>query len=337
VNPFLSIGYAAELFGVPRREAYLNPRLAVRLRLAASELLRIQPKYSYNCGLVFWVEDYGGKIAMRSDSDAPFVEKRPLKTAEDIERLEILDVDEICKGPTMAKQWEALETAEKLMGSMFEPWSYSWEPFGIACNWLGYQKLLFWIKKDPLLIHKLMRKVVEHCVNANIAVARKYGKCFIHTGSIFANSETLSPSQIKEFHIDYLSEMVKRSFKAGAGPGILYHLCGDHSRDWSLHKDVPITAETQMHVTQFGRETADLTEVISLFGKQCIILGNLSSTLLRFGSPKQVYDEVKRQIIKYKHSPKGFVVSTACDIPLGTPPGNVYSITKAANDYGRIP
>jgi len=39
VAPIFVIGYAAELFGVPRNEAYANPSLAVKLKLAASEFL----------------------------------------------------------------------------------------------------------------------------------------------------------------------------------------------------------------------------------------------------------------------------------------------------------
>ena len=337
VDPLLSMGHAANIFGVPRPDLYTDPELGVRLVLAANEFYGADA-FTFWVHTAFWCEDYGGKIKLPTGyAEAPYIVEHPLKTREDIEKLEVKDVDEISKGPTMTKIWKALETAEKLLGRFFTPWASPYPPYELARVWLGSDKLLLWTIREPKLVHKLLRKVVEHQTNHITAVLRKYGRCSLGSlGSVFACSETISPEQFKEFQIPYQKETVSRALKAGAGPGIFYHLCGDHSLDWRLHEDLPLTSNTKMHVCYDGKKPMDLTEVIRVFGKKCIIQGNVPTELMLFGTPKQVYEEAKRQVIAYKSSPKGFVLSITCGMPPETPPVNVHALIRAAVDHGKL-
>lgn len=332
----LFISHAAKVFNISRYDAYTNPELGVKITLAANELYGLDAFCGWGHAVLF-VDDYGGKIKWPTGwTDAPYVEEYPLKTPEDIEKLEVKDVDELSKGPTYAKLWKALETAEKLLGRFFTPWSLVHSPYDCARNFLGDDKLLRWTVKEPKLIHTLLKKCLEHDVNVVAAVLRKYGRCSIETGSVFANSELLSPKHCREFNIIYLKEMLKRVLTAGAGPGIFIHLCGDHSLDWRLHKDVQVTPQTTMHVANDGREPMDLTEVIKVFGKKCVIRGNVSTNLMLHGTPKEVYEEAKRQILAYQNSPRGFVLGLSCELPGDTPPVNVHALVKATRDLGSI-
>lgn len=208
--------------------------------------------------------------------------------------------------------------------------------FVIAAYWVSPEKLFIWVHKRPELAHKMLRKAVEHSVNVNTIVAKKYGSAFIITASLLANSSTMTPKQCREFNIVYLKEMIERSLKAGAGPGIWYHLCGDHEYDWPLHEDVPITPATIMHVAYEGLKPADLTKVIKVFGNKCALFGNVHTTLMLRGTPKEVYEEAKRQVLTYKESPKGFILGCACECPSFSPPANVQAFMRAAKDFGKL-
>jgi hypothetical protein len=47
----------------------------------------------------------------------------------------------------------------------------------------------------------------------------------------------------------------------------------------------------------------------------------------------EVYGEAKRQILIYRESPKGFVMSVACECP----PTNVYALMKLSKDICPLP
>lgn len=331
-----SLGHSAMLFNVPRYKLYEDPGLGIRLNLATNEFYGLDAFATWG-HTSMWVEDYGGRIALPTTyAEAPYIIEHPLRTPEDIERLEVKSVDELSEGPTMAKIWKAFEAAEQLLGDYFIPRGQPGFPYDIARNWLGSEKLLLWTRKKPTLIHELMAKVVEHEVNCVKAVLRRYGKCAVSTGSTFACSEVLSPEMCREFHIVYLKEMVERALEAGAGPGIFYHLCGDHSLDWRLHEDIPVTSSTMMHVCYDGKKPMDLTEVIKVFGERCAIAGNVPTELMLLGTSREVYEEAKRQVLAYKHSPKGFHLTLTCGLPPGTPPVNVHALVRAAIDHGEL-
>jgi len=148
----------------------------------------------------------------------------------------------------------------------------------------------------------------------------------------------MSPEQCRKFNIVYLADMVKRAKKAGAGPSVLYHLCGSHELDWPIHAELcPLDEATMFHVAYYGRKPADLTDVIPVVGSKCPILGNMPTELLHLGNAREVYEETKRQILTYRHSPKGFIMGVACECPPKAPLANVYSMVKASKEIGPLP
>ena len=334
-NPF-AMSYCARLFGYTINDWYTNPTFGVKSTLAAFELHDIAPMIMWLYA-VYWTEDYGGKIKMPTGRmSAPAVVDSPIKEPEDVDKFEVLSIEELKKGPTMKAHYEALEAAKKLTGKFFAPYQFPYGMYTVAGFWASPERLMYWTNKRPDLVHKIMQKVVDHSVNINKLVADEYGSASIITGSILAGSQTLSPEQCKEFNIRYLKEMVERSLKAGAGPMVLYHLCGDHKRDWRLHDIVPITPATVMHVAYEGPEVADYTNVMEVFGNKCCLLGNFPTTLMQLGSPKEVYDEAKKHVLLCKESPKGYIFGCACELPPFATPGNVNAYMKAAKDYGKL-
>jgi len=334
-NPFV-IGHAAMIHGKTLYDLYTNPKLGVEMLVNASRFYNTAPMLMWLYA-VYWNEDYGGELKWPvGRMSAPGIIKYPAMTPEAAEKIQPLSAEEMTKGPTMKKHWEALDTAQKILGPAFTPWQFVYEMFVVGAYWVSPENLLMWVHKEPSLVKDIMRKVVEHSVTANKLVADKYGSATIITASLLANSSTMSPAQCREFNIVYLKDMMEKSLKAGAGPGALYHLCGDHGQDYQLHHDVPTPPGTIMHVAYDGLQPANLCEVAKIFENKCALLGNMDTSLMFRGTPKQVYEASKDQVLRYKNFKKGFIAGLACECPPFAKPANVEAFMRAVHDHGKI-
>ncbi|OKY78921.1 MAG: Methylcobalamin:coenzyme M methyltransferase MtbA [Candidatus Methanohalarchaeum thermophilum] len=336
VNPIMLGQPAKQLFNEDLMQFYKNPRWGVRSLVQAHYIYDTMmfPMWLY---ADYWIEDYGGKLSWPTSeySQAPSAKEPAFETKEEVEEFEVMAPEDLAEGPTMQQHWKALDEAKKILGDAFIPWSFPYGMFTVAGNLVDPNKLTLWVRKDPSLVHTLLEKYTQHAINVNTIVAEKYGgPTFIATGSILGSSDVLSKEQNLEFNIKYLKEMVEKSLNNGAGPFVWYHLCGDHSNDWKAHDIVPSTEASIMHVAYDGDDPADIKEVVDYYGDDHIIMGNVDTTLLRYGSPKEVYEASKEQVKKAKDSPKGFMLGPACETPPNASITNVEAMVRAAKDHG---
>jgi uroporphyrinogen decarboxylase len=87
-------------------------------------------------------------------------------------------------------------------------------------------------------------------------------------------------------------------------------------------------------IISIGKEI-NITTAISYFGKTTIIAGNIEPTLLQTGTPRQVYECCRQAIENGKQAPRGYVLMPGCEVPINTPPYNLYTMKKAVDDFGR--
>ena len=57
----------------------------------------------------------------------------------------------------------------------------------------------------------------------------------------------------------------------------------------------------------------DIFKAKEIIGDHCCIMGDVSATLLSFGTPKEVEQYCERLI--HEVGPKGFILSSGCDVP----------------------
>jgi uroporphyrinogen decarboxylase len=65
-----------------------------------------------------------------------------------------------------------------------------------------------------------------------------------------------------------------------------------------------------------------------------IIFGNIEPSTIQMKSPQEVYELAKTAIGKGKQAPGGFVLSAGCELPVFSPPVNVFAVTKAVDEFG---
>lgn len=338
INP-VTVGYASVANGHTLHDFYTKPEEAVRWQFELAGRYGTVPVLNWSYA-VYWNEDYGGTIKMPTGRmSAPGILTYPATTPEAVDKLEPLSPEELTKGPTMAMHIRGLKATESFLGKAYTPWQFIYEPFVIGSFWVSPENMLMWVFQEPDLVHSLMRKVVEHEVNACQAVSDLYpGKPFqTLCATLLANSSTMSVDQCKEFATDYLKMALERIVKIGGGStGISYHQCGDHADDYHLCADMPFPEGSVMHVAYDGLEPFDLFKAAKVYENKCALLGNFDTALAFRGKPQQIYEAAKDQVEKCKHFKKGFIAGMACECPPMIPAENFEAFIKGSQDGGSM-
>jgi uroporphyrinogen decarboxylase len=79
----------------------------------------------------------------------------------------------------------------------------------------------------------------------------------------------------------------------------------------------------------------DVARVAEAFKHRHSLAGNVPTNTLAIGTFDEVYDQAKGCLERYRDLPGGYILMPACELPLLTPPVNVYALLKAARDHGR--
>ncbi len=332
VDPIM-LSHAATLFRKDVSYFWKNPDEAVRMVCNACEIYDITPVGHYLWG-DYWGEDYGAELKY-TEKSPPVIDKYPLEEPEDTDDFEVKGPEELKNGPTFDKHLTALDTCLEEYPDMFAPVTQFNGSFDIASNMVQPEQLMTWLIREPELSEKLVYKMAEHAVNANKVVADRYGMNVMIAGSVVASGDLLNREQTKRFNFEPTCKAVKDTLKAGAGPGVYYHLCGEHNTDWDLWKEAPMSPFTVMQIGYEDGETFDSGKLKEHFGDKCTIFGVVDTKTVQMGSPRDVYDETKEQLQKGKDSERGFIIGTACECPTHAPVGNLHAMVRAAKDHGQ--
>ena len=75
-----------------------------------------------------------------------------------------------------------------------------------------------------------------------------------------------------------------------------------------------------------------------MLGDRMSIQGNVPPVeVMRFGTPYDVLRSAKECIRKGYDSPAGYVLTSGCQMPIGTPKENMQALMDAARIFGRYP
>jgi len=332
VDPII-LAHAAVLFGYTIKDFYTKPELAVRLVAYANELYDLLPVTHWFYSNV-WIDALGAKLQPTETLPYIVIEPRPIQKPEDVDKLHVPDVDEISKSMCAQLFFRAYDYTKENIPHMFVPIAFAFCLYGMAAELVGPERFIVWTRRQPKLCHKLLEKVTETAANAAIAIARRYGFAMLVMGSVLANTTTLSPKDVKEFSFDYHMRYIKKAFKGGAGPQLWYHLCGDHSADWPIWKEVVVSPFTVLHIGYYKDEPFPADLMKKEFGDKLTIMVSVDTKLMIEPDFNRVYEQAKKQLLASRDSPRGCILGTACETPVPTNPGNILALVKAARDFG---
>jgi uroporphyrinogen decarboxylase len=145
-----------------------------------------------------------------------------------------------------------------------------------------------------------------------------------------SSTSLISPKQFREFSLPYLKKNIDRIKETtGGAPGI--HICGKSKELW--------LDAVGAGISNFSIDNVeDLEEAKKIMGDRVVITGNVPPVdVVYLGTKEQIFESVEESIRKDHDSPKGFILSTGCQIPMNTPIEKIEMFMAAANANGRYP
>ena len=326
--PFLSfiLGFCAKNMDYPVSSIYSDPEKSFWAQVYTREQYGYdsEPFYGY-ASYGGW--EFGGEITLPDGEyeQAPSHGRFAVQAEKDIESLEPPDVKKSGILP-LAMQFSQIQVKNG-----FSPSVVVGGPFTIAGNVCSVDMLCRWLLKKPELVHRLLRLTTNHILDIAQYWINTFGrnKVRIQIWEPLASNQIISPKQFEKFVLPYQVEVHQKILAMGID-SILCHICGEQNLNLPYWVQVPMG---ESGIVSIGKEV-DITKAIEYFGKICVIAGNVEPALLQTGTPQVIYQTCQQTIEKGKRAPKGFALMQGCEVPVNTPPYNLYTMKKAVEDFG---
>lgn len=183
-------------------------------------------------------------------------------------------------------------------------------------------------RKNPQKLHELL----EFCTRNTLRWFEVFKEELGPVGTSFSDPVTcmnvISKTQFDEFSLPYIKKLIERTEKImGRKPGS--HICGKTSKIWSDLADAGLSF--------FSVDNCeDLREIKEVVGDRMQIAGNVPPVdVMLYGTVDDVIESCIDCIKKCADSPKGFILATGCQLPIGTPEANIDAFIYAARKYGK--
>ena len=111
---------------------------------------------------------------------------------------------------------------------------------------------------------------------------------------------------------------------------LLCHICGEQNLNLPYWAQMPMGNPA---IISIGKEI-NITTAIEYFGKTAVIAGNIEPAMLQTGTPREVYELCRQAIENGKNGPRGYILMPGCELPVNTPPFNLFIMKKAIDDFG---
>ncbi|WP_081896955.1 uroporphyrinogen decarboxylase family protein [Clostridium sp. KNHs214] len=313
----------ANLMGITTYEYYHSAERMAELEIFLFEKIR-PDSVGVGTTLRGVAEAMGSKIGYPPNGIS-YLEEPVLKDIRDAHNLLPADPYKDGKLPLCLK---ALKIVIDKIGHLVDVGSDIAGPFSAAAAVVGTENLLKGMIKYPDKVHTLLEVVTE--TNLRIVEAfAQYGVGLCMSDPV-ASTSLISVKQFKEFAMPYQKKCVDK-MKELTGKGTTIHICGRSREIWE-----PIL---ETGITTFSLDNAeDMEEAKNVMGDRVCIVGNLKPVdTMRNGTIEDVMMEAKECIRKSYDSKMGYILSTGCQIPMGTPIENIQALMDAARIYGRCP
>lgn len=202
------------------------------------------------------------------------------------------------------------------------PFRLSWSLLG------GLQHILIAYRRNPKLVHRLMRMTTDHTVQT-IEMGVKLGAEIIAMdGDLAFDSGTfMSPAQFREFVVPYYAEFVDAAHRLGVP--IVKHSDGDLM---GIMPDLVAAGFDGVHPIQ--PQCMDLGAVKRQYGDRLCLLGNVDCMyVLTRGTEAEVVADVKRALGQGAAG-GGYIITSSNTIHPDVRPEHYITMVKAIHRYG---
>ena len=319
------ISVAGKFAGMTHREKRQNAKNQAESQIKAYEALG-------HDGLVV---DYGlfgighacGSKWNDPENDVPSIKEYCLTDLNNINQKLDLEMVTRKKDPWIQLNYEAAEILTEKCGHEVGANAFLSGPFTTAASLYPVDKLLRAARREPEKVHELLR----FSTDAIKLVCEEFlpAKVGITICDPLASGDLINEKTYREFVLPYTKEIFAHLFSLGAGGG--YHICGDTNKI--------LEAEVESGCGMLSVDTkVNLADAKKRVGDRIAIMGNVDPihVMLR-GTPEDVENNIKQNLRDCWDSPRGFALSTGCDLPINTPLENICAFMDSARKVAKWP
>jgi len=241
----------------------------------------------------------------------PILDKPIIEDPVKIDSLRVPDPGSNGRLPTYL---EAIEKLYLTMGDVLPVFAYIPCPFTTAAGLRGIDEFLMDTIMLPQAAHQLLdislRAAVAFCDDCIIAGALPILVDPLASGSV------ISRATFREFAQPYLQRLI--SYLHRYDLDITLHICGDTSK----HTD--LIAETGADLFSFDK--LNVASAVQDMGEQVRLVGNLPPNGLLESSSLHIEDACNSVLSQGIANPKGFVLSTGCEVPHKCDSGKLHTM-----------
>ncbi|NSW83294.1 MAG: uroporphyrinogen decarboxylase [Syntrophothermus sp.] len=265
-------------------------------------------------------EAMGSELKYYAD-ERPQLARPCLVDVESLSRLKPVDPE---KDGRLPLYLEALARVNERIGRYVKVGSGVGGPFTVAACLRGTEEFLKDLRRNPEFAHSVLELTTQSVINYMDACLKRGFSCSL--GEPLASSSVIGPAHFREFVKPYLAR-ISEWFKKRTGRGPSLHICGLTRPIWV---DMIETGVSQISLD----EKEDIGEAKKELGSKVIVKGNVPPvTVLLNGTPETVIETATECLQKAFDSPKGFILSSGCTVPLATPPANVHALMEATKRF----
>jgi uroporphyrinogen decarboxylase len=330
--PVVHKGYSfcAKHVGIPLADVYRNPEASYRCQETTYSDFGFDggPFYTF---LAYGASEFGGKIKYPGDNSfGPEVLEHPIRDWRtfDVDSLALPDPK---TAGCIPFQMEFARMQEK---NGVEIAFICGSPFTHAANLFGVENFMKCLMRRPESAHSALRKMTDHIVQVGEYFMREFGpgRVLARGASPVESNALISPKVFREFALPYIRELHSKILELGAKSCYL-HMCGDNHLNLPDWAGVPFSREGMRGMISIGIETS--FEDADKFFPDHIICGNIDPSLLKTGSPEEVY-RTSCEIVERGKAilPGRFEFMPGCEVAHSAPEENIAMMVKAVNDVG---
>lgn len=297
-------------------EAHKDANLMAKLAMGAHDIAGIE-SVRVPFDVTVDATAFGAVTGKETIDRQPSILERPIKTPEDVDRIEIPDPYKSGRAQIV------IEAVRKLSERMKETPVICAiiSPFMLAGQLRGEQEAIMDIIKNPGFLKRVLEVSAKWGIEYSTA-AIEAGADVIAMVDATSSGTVLGPAQYAEFAMPY-QKMIADSVRKNGGYSIL-HICGNTT------KNIQYMAQTGVNGISVDQQM-DIAWVKEQLRGKCATIGNVSptSTLLK-KSPTDVEEEVRRCIEGGTD-----VVAPGCGFAPETPLENMKALAAATKKYGK--
>lgn len=200
--------------------------------------------------------------------------------------------------------------------------------YDFLCISRGVEYFFLDIMEQPELVHAAMDTMLEEYLSTSgdqlralVAANARAGEATMVNVNpcVYANCDMVSRAVFEEFGWPLIEKITNHVLDCGAY--VFFHM----DTNWTKFLDYFRVFPKGRCIFDTDGKT-DLAALRDMHGDRFAITGNVSPTLLAFGTPDKVYEECRRQI---EMMGEGFILAPACSLPANTPAANIDAMYAA--------